>query len=461
MLFPHPTRDGVAAEVRATLRLAAPLIASQLAAVGQNVVDIMLAGHLGAHVLGAVAVGTNVWSLALMTTVGMMMALSPSVAQLDGARRRDEIGPLFRQALWLALGAGLLFMAAVYLAGPKLVAAMGIAPALIPDVTAFLHAVSFAAPAVSLYMALRGLSEGLSLPRPSMLFSLLGLILLAPIGYVLMYQVGLGAFGSGIAMSVVCWLQLLGFAAYVRRHPRYRRLGWERGRRGPDPAAIAGLLRLGGPMAVSVLMEVGLFSGAALFVARFGETAVASHQVALSVASVTFMVPLGIALATTVRVGNAAGRGDRAGVRRAGFIGIGLAVACQAVAALVMLVLPLTIAGLYTGDPAVLQTAAGLLFLAALFQLSDGIQVASAGALRGLKDARLPMLITIFSYWAVGMPTGWFLAFAQDWRTPGMWVGLIAGLTCAAGLLLARFHMLSRGPSPIGAAAVASARRPA
>jgi multidrug resistance protein, MATE family len=440
----QPPRPRLGAEVAATLRLALPMIASQLAAVGQNVVDVVLAGHLGAHVLGPVAVGANVYSVALMAMIGLMMALPPSIAQLNGAQRRSEVGPLFMQALWLGGGAGLLLQAALFWLGPLLVRSMHVDPALVPDVTAFLHAVSFTVPSLGLYMALRGLCEGLSRPRPSMMFSLLGLVLLAPVGYVLMYPLQLGAFGSGLAISIVGWVQLAAFALWLRTRGRFRGLGWHGARLLPDPAAIVALLRLGGPIAASVLMEVGLFSATALVVARFGAAAVASHQVALNVASVTFMMPLGVALATTVRVGNAAGQGNRDGVRRAGLVGVGLALSAQAASCLLMLTMPRAIVGLYTSDPQVVAAAASLLFLAALFQLSDGMQVASSGALRGLKDARVPMLICAMSYWGVGMPVGWLFAIVLDWRTPGMWIGLIAGLSCAAVLLFARFNLLSR-----------------
>jgi len=156
------------------------------------------------------------------------------------------------------------------------------------------------------------------------------------------------------------------------------------------------------------------------------------------------MVPLGMSMAITVRVGNAVGRGDPAGVRRAGLVGIGLTLVSQTISCALMLGLPGPIASMYSSDPAVVASAALLIHYAAAFQISDGIQVSSNGALRGLKDARMPMLITGFSYWCVGMPVGWFLAFPMGLQAPGMWVGLIAGLSFAAALLFSRFFVLSR-----------------
>ena len=443
-VFPRPPDSGIEAEIRATLRLALPLITGQVATMLTGVVELVLAGHLGAHVLGAVAIGNSIWGMAVISMAGLMMAVSPSIAQLDGARRRGEAAPLFCQALWLAgavgIGAGLL----LYFGGTPLARLTGISEELLPDVAAFRHPASFAAPAIILYFACRGLSEGLSLPRPTMLLGLLGLIALVPIGYWLMYVLRLGAYGSGIALAILCWLLFLGFAFLIVRSPRYRGLGWSRRGLRPDFRVIGGLLRFALPMAVNVMMEAGFFSAAGLEIGRFGDVAVSGNQIAMSVSSVTFMMPMGLAMAITVRVGNAVGRGDAAAVRRAGLVGIGLSLATQALSCTLMLALPGPIASIYSSDAAVLAGGVVLLQYAAAFQFSDGIQVASNGALRGLKDARVPMFLTAVSYWGVGMPIGWFLAFPGGWQAPGMWVGMIVGLSVAAVLLFSRFFLLSR-----------------
>jgi MATE family multidrug resistance protein len=190
-----------------------------------------------------------------------------------------------------------------------------------------------------------------------------------------------------------------------------------------------------------------MFSIAALLISRFGTVAAAAHQIAINFASITFMVPLGLALAITVRVGNAVGRNDPAGVRYAGFSGIALTLVTQCVASGLMLGLPHWIARAYTDAPAVMALAVHLLMLAGAFQFADGIQVASNGALRGLKDTRVPMFITVLAYWGIGMPIGYVLAFHAGWRTPGMWIGLSAGLYAAAVLLGARFTRLARNGS--------------
>ena len=444
-----PDRARVAREIVATVRLALPLILAQLAAIGSNVIDTMLSGHYSAHVMAAVSVGASIWSLAIVSGIGVMMSVPPSVSQLDGAGRRAEVGAVFRQALWLGLVLGVLLWFAVRHAEP-LVQLIGVTPTLYRSVGEFLHAISWGAPALTCYFALRGLSEGLSLTRPSMYFSLGGLVLLVPLGYVFMFgKLGLppqGARGCGIATATVLWLEMLGFATYVLFHRNYRGLNLLERFEWPRWSRIRHLLHIGLPMAVTLLAEAGLFVGAALLMGTLGEDVAASHQVALNVASLFFMIPLGMAMAITVRVGNAVGRGDPAGVRYAGFCGIGLTLVTQMLSAGLMLGLPHFIAALYTHDAKVIGLAAQLLVLAGLFQFSDGIQVVSNGALRGLKDTRVPMAITLFAYWVVGMPVGWWLAFPHGLGARGMWMGLIAGLSVAAVLLFARFWRSSRHP---------------
>ena len=445
----HPPRPRLARELLETLVLALPLVVSQLSAVGMNAIDAVLAGHHGAETLGAVAIGASIWSLALVVAIGVTMAVPPSVAQLDGAGRRDAIGPLFRQALWLAAGLGLLLWLALRAAVP-LVRVIGIDAVLVDDVAGFLRAVSWGAPALAAFFTLRGMSAGIGVTRPTMYFSLMALVALGPIAWVLLYGgfgiPALGAAGIGAATAIVLWLEAIAFALYVLWHPVYADLALSARLEPPQWPAIRELLRIGVPMGVTVLMEAGLFIATTLTIGTLGASIVASHQVALNVASLFFMIPLGIAMATTVRVGNAAGREDAAAVRLAGHAGIALTLGTQTISATLMLALPVTIASLYSSDAAVIALAAELLVLAALFQFPDGIQAVANGALRGLKDTRVPMVITTFAYWGVGMPVGWWLAFPRGMGAQGMWVGLIAGLGVAAVLLSLRFRRLSRLP---------------
>jgi MATE family multidrug resistance protein len=429
-------------EARATLILAIPLIIGQLGSMGQGVVEMMLAGHLDAHTLGAVAIGANVFSLPLMAANGLMMAVPPSVAQLIGAGRRGEVPAVFRAAVWLALCVGVALAIATWFGGVALVAGIGAPAGLLGDVGAYLRASAIGMPAIALYFACRGLATGMSESRVAMLFALLGLVLLIPVGAVLVYGgfgvPRLGAFGGGLAGAIVNWVQALAFYAWLRPSA-----GAVRGA-APGVRHVAALFRLGLPMAGGVVLEVGAFTCSALAIGRFGETAAASHQVALNVAALSFMVPLGVSMAMTTRVGLAAGRADRISMRRAGLAGFAIVLATQLVSSCVMIAVPGSIAALYTSDGGVIAGATTLLMLAGVFQFSDGIQIAAAGALRGMKDARAPMIISLVAYWCVGIPLGLALAFGAGWRAPGMWVGLIAGLTAAAGLLFHRFLRLTR-----------------
>ncbi|MCC6719235.1 MAG: MATE family efflux transporter [Acetobacteraceae bacterium] len=448
MTFAFDRRGVLVRDLRETLALALPLIGGQLALFSQHLVDVMLAGHLGARVLGVVAIGTNTWSVAVMAIVGMMMALPPGVAQLDGAGRRGDVVGLFRQAVWLALGLGLVMQQVTWWGAPVVLARLGMDDGLLAETVAFTRVLSLAAPAVALFCACRGLTDGVSRPGVSLGFGILGLAVLAPLGWALMYgRLGapaMGAMGCAVANLIAMWVSALAYLGFARFSRTTRDLGWALGAIGPRRAAIMGLLRVGAPMSVSVVLEAAVFATASLVVASFGEVAAGSHQIALNVAALSFMVPLGLSMAVTVRVGNAVGRGDAAGMRRAGMVGIAAALVTQSVPAGLMLLVPVQIVALYTGDPALVAGAAGLLTLAALFQLSDGVQVAAMGALRGLKDTRVPMLIAAFSYWGIGMPTGWLLTFAGGMGIGGMWMGLIAGLSTAAVLLALRFHLRTR-----------------
>lgn len=432
------------------MALAAPLVVGQLCIMGQNAADVLLAGHVSAHVLGAVGVGTSLWWLVQMAMAGVLLSVSPAVSQLDGAGRRAEIGPVFVQSLWLAGGIGLVGMAVVALGGPALVTAMGVDADLRDDISLFLRVISLAAPAMVLFVACRGLSEGLSLPRPSMLMGLAGLVLLVPLGWLLMYGPfglpPLGVLGSAIAGVIVAYAQAIGFVLILWRGRRYQNLGWRFAWRLPRTAPLRPLLGTGLPIAASLILESGLFTTAALVIARFGPAAAGGHQVAMSVAALWFMIPLGIAFASTVRVGRAAGRFDTAGARRAGMVALAMVVASQCVSSALLLSIPHAIASLYTQDPEVRARATMLLRFAAIFQLADGIQVAALASLRGLKDTRWPMLLTGVAYWIVGMPVGVLCAYQLGMGPPGMWIGLIAGLATAAAALLTRFVWLTRSP---------------
>ncbi|WP_256646086.1 MATE family efflux transporter [Thermomonas paludicola] len=455
-----PTPARFRHEVGRTLRLAAPLAAGHLSSGLVSLVDAVVAGHHGTATLAAVSVGAALFWLPMLVPMGTLMALPPTVSQLDGGGRRAEIGPLFRQALWLALALGLVLLALLS-AIPPLLGPMGITADIVPGVIGFLHALRWGVPAFALYLAMRYLSDGLHWSLPTMLLGFGGLCLLAPTAYVLTNGLlgfpELGATGIGIATTLMFWMQALVFALYLWRSPRFSDLQlfsrWD----WPQLPCLRALLRTGLPIGVTITMEGGLFAVTALLIGRLGEVPAAAHQVALNVATLCFMLPFGLAEATTVRVAHALGRGDRSGVRRAAFAGLVLALCTQAVSALVLLAGHGAIASLYSADPAVIALGGSLLLYAALFQLPDGIQVVSAGALRGLNDTRVPMWLAVLAYWGIGMPVGAGLGLALGWGPRGMWLGLTAGLLVAALLLGWRFLRSSaRLPMPAAASSPAA-----
>ena len=451
-------------EVRTTAVLAAPLVAGHVSSGLIGFVDSAIAGHHGTATLAAVAVGTALFWLPMMVPMGTLMALPPSVSQLDGSGRRGEIGPLFRQALWLAALLGVLLFCLIS-AEALALAPMGIAPEIHPGAADFLHGIRWGVPALTLYFCMRYLSDGLHWTLPTMVLGFGGLLLLLPLGYALTFgRLGLpelGAQGLGLASAIVMWAQALSFALYLSRARRFADLclfeGFFATRNRPRWAPIRELLKTGLPIGVTVTMEGSLFIVTALLIGHLGAVPAAAHQIAINVASLCFMVPMGLAEATTVRVGNALGRGLGAyGVRRAAFAGLALVLATQSLSALALLLGSHAIVGVYTGETAVAGLAASLLLLAAIFQLPDGVQVLSAGALRGLKDTRVPMLLAACAYWAVGMPLGAVLGlgwggFTAPMGPRGMWIGLIAGLSCAALLLGTRFLRSSRRAATVPA----------
>jgi MATE family multidrug resistance protein len=439
---------GLAQEVRITGRLALPLVIGHVSAGLVGLVDNVIAGHHGTATLAAVTTGTALMWLPLMVPIGTLVALAAAVSHHDGAGEHERIGPLFRQALWLAAGLGLA-MFAFLSAAPHALAPMGIAPEIVPGARDFLHGIRWGLPAMAGYLCMRNLSEGMHWTLPTMVLGFGGLFLLAPLGYALAFGrwglPELGAGGLGIASAVTMWAQMLLFLAYLARARKFAALGLFARFEPPRWAQIAPLLRTGLPIGMTVLMEGGLFIATALLIARLGAVPAAAHQIAINLSAICFMVPMGLAEATTVRVGHALGRRDGAGVLRAVRAGYAMVLGTQLCSALVLGLFHDQIAALYTRDLAVAGLAGSLLVLAAVFQFPDGIQVMSAGALRGLKDTRVPMLLAAISYWGIGMPLGAGLGLALGYGPRGMWVGLTIGLTAASILMARRLRHSSRG----------------
>ena len=433
-------------ETRALLSLAGPIVVGQLAQVGMGFTDTVMAGRLGAADLAAVAMGSTLWLVVYLAGLGLLSALAPIVAQLHGAGRPDAIRRMFGQSLWIAAALAALAIPLTRHLDAVMVW-IQVDAEIIPLTRAYLRAFSWGLPGGFLYLCLRFVNEGIGNTRPMMFIHLGGLAANVLGNYMLMFgkfgAPALGAVGAGWSTAIVFTLHAAAMLIYVLRFRRPRALSLSAGLGRPRGPELRHLFHIGLPIAATLVLEIGMFAAVTLLMGSLGTAAVASHQIAISFASLTFTVAFAIGIALTVRVGHAAGRGDLPAARFAGLVGMGLAGASMAVSAAVMLTIPEWIVSAYTRDAAVAGLAARLLMLAAVFQLSDGLQASALGALRGLKDTARPMWLTFIAYWLVGLPLAWLLGISRALGPTGLWLGLIAGLTAAAVLLCARFLRLS------------------
>jgi len=281
-----------------------------------------------------------------------------------------------------------------------------------------------------------------------MFYGVVGALLNVPLNYVLMFgKLGfpaLGTVGCGYATSIVIWMQFLLLVLYIGMHRHYQPFALMSRLDLPDWGTIWSLLKVGVPIAVSIFVEGSLFVGAALLIGQLGPVPAASHLIAINFSALMFMIPVGLSSAVSIRVGNAIGRKDMEAARYAGRIGVVIVTGFQTLSAAAIFLFPEWIVHIYTDDPMVAPLAVSLLFFAAVFQYPDGLQMMAAGILRGYKDTRMPMLYMIISFWVVGMTLGYTLTFSRGMGPAGMWVGMIAGLTVAAALMLRRFRKTSQ-----------------
>jgi MATE family multidrug resistance protein len=437
-------------EARENLRLALPLIAAQIAGVGMGAVDTIFAGRLGPQALAAVALGVNLNTLFFIGGMGLLMACSPIVAQrLGGGAQPTEIGAFVRRARRFALLVGTAWFAVLNLIARPVLERLNQAPDTIGLAVDVARTLSFSAFGISLWFAQRFCAEGVGHTRPVLVAGVLGLACNALLDWLLLFghwgAPRLGVIGCGVATS----LSSLLMAGVLALYWRYAS-GLGRYLAAPRCAAREGaraILRLGLPIAGILLAEGGLFVLTALLMAGFGEQTVAAYQVAINFASLVFMIPVGVAQATTVRVGFAAGAGARGAARYRGAAGMGLGLLNAASNASIMALFPAVIVSLYTEDADIARLASRFLLLAAVFQFFDGLQATANGALRGIKDTRVPMAITLFAYWCVGLPVAWWLAFHTALGAVGLWWGLTAGLGAAALGLSLRFARQTRPPA--------------
>ncbi|HTG76726.1 MAG TPA: MATE family efflux transporter [Steroidobacteraceae bacterium] len=439
------TDSGQRSHLRPILRLGGPLVINNLAYAGITFADTVMAGHISPDALAAVAVGSNALQLQSLIGAGMMMALAPLAAHDYGAGRDTAAGGYMRQAFWIALAMSILPVV-VALFASRIYTAVGTAAPIIPTATTYTQAICCGVPAMFALQVLTYTSEGLGRTRTIMLMTVMALPVNVLLNWVFMFghwgAPALGAVGAGVASAITLWLALA-FMILLMKRPSFERFSLFAGFEWPSATKLRAILRLGLPFTGSLVIEGSLFIGATLMVSALGATVVAGHQVALSYSLLTYMIPAAFHSATTVRVGHMLGAGLPAEARRAGYVGIALCAGLMIVSAVVLVLARGPIAHIYTDDPAVLQVATTLLLLAGLFQVSDGVQLGCSGALRGYQDARIPLAITVVSYWGIGFTLALVFGIVRGGGAPGVWLGLIAGLTAAALMLAARYRMVS------------------
>ncbi|PRY61673.1 MATE family multidrug resistance protein [Vreelandella songnenensis] len=459
-------------ETRALILLALPICGAQLAQAGMSVVDVMMTGRFNATSLAAVSVGASLWMPLMLFITGTLMGLTPIVAHLLGGQRHSAIRPAVHQGLWVALVLGIVAAILLRTSVMPIFEWMEVPPQVAQESAAYLSAVAFGMPGIALFQALRAFSDGMNHTRPSLWISLVGLAVNIPANYLLIYGgdglVGLfgtavpdslqalpalGAFGCGIATALSMWTMTLAMMLYTRRGRTYQSVSlWER-LTPPQRVGIKELVVVGMPIGVAIFVEVTLFTLIALFIASFGEVTVGAHQIALSFTSILFMLPLSLSMALTVRVGNTLGQHRPLLARQVAWNGIVVSVLIAIFNSALLWITAKPVISLYTANPDIQALALSIIVLAVIFQLSDSLQVNLAGALRGYKDTRIVMVITVLSYWIVGLGGGHWLGthgidgLAEPLGVHGYWIGLIAGLSTAALLLGWRLKWISRQES--------------
>ena len=448
---PGPVRR----EARALVRLATPLAAAQLGDQLLGVVDTAVVGRVDALELAAVGLGNALYFAVVVLGVGLLLALDPLVSQARGAGEDGEARRLLWQGIWIAAGLSVP-LAVVCLAACYLLAPLGLAPDTAARTTVYMASRLPGLPFVLAFVAVRSYLQASGITRPVVVGIVLANVVNLPMSWLLVLGDGglerlalpavglptLGAVGAGLTTSACSLLKLVVVALALLRVPTPE----DPGRRRLRPALARRCLRLGWPFGVQLAIEVAVFGLVAFLMGRIDTEALAAHQTAMSLAALTFMVPVGIGTATSVRVGHAVGRGDPPGTRLAGLVGIVAGGAFMVATAALFLVAPRQLAALITDRPSVLDAAVPLILVAAVFQVSDGVQAVASGALRGAGDTRWPLVSNLLGHYLIGLPVGLYLAFPAGLGASGLWWGLSLGLTVVAAVLTTRFVVLTRRP---------------
>ncbi|EKF19669.1 MATE family efflux transporter [Nitratireductor pacificus] len=442
------------AEVRATLALAWPMVLTNLAQIAMTTTDVMMMGRLGPQALAAGTLGYNLYFAPLIFGLGLLLAASPMMASALGRKLHSvrDVRRTVRQALWLAIAASIPIWLILWQAEAFLLW-MGQEPALAKVAASYVRALQWAALPFFGYIVLRSFISALERPGWALTIMFIMVAFNVFANWCLMFgNLGfpaLGVPGSGIATTLASTLMFFGMVAVVSLERRFRRFHlfgrfWR-----SDWPRFRELLRLGLPIAGSMTFEVTIFNAAALLMGLISAPALAAHAIAMQISSITFMVPMGLSQAATVRVGRAFGARNVEAITRAGWTAYAIGVGFMALMGLMMILMPKVLIGGFLDltlpdNQQVIQLAVSFLALAALFQIFDGAQAVAGGMLRGLHDTKVPMIYSLCGYWGIGMTLGVMLAFPLDFGGVGIWIGLVSGLAVVSVLLFARWQNRSK-----------------
>ncbi|MPV86801.1 MATE family efflux transporter [Ostreibacterium oceani] len=435
------------AEGKRTLVIGAPFILNQLLQMSIVTIDSIMASSDGKLTLAAVAQGIILWDVVALIIIGICMTLTPMIAKTHAKGNTEQLRHLFQQNVWTALIVGIVGMILIWYM-PWLMVWVGVQSIIIAPATDYLRVMAIGIPFLALMLPTRFFNEGIENAKIVMLITALSI----PINIIGNYIFIHGLFGfpkmgaAGIALSSVISIVIVFFVSwgYLLSSQKTRHYRLMQAFSRPALLTIQRFFSLGLPNAVALLLEVGMFAFVVMLSGRMGVTTAAANQIAFNYASLVFMIPLGISMALTARIGRAMAHNDLAKARVIGLSGMGLGALFMVFSILNIVLFGENIARLYSHDTAVLTLAVGLLTIAAIFQIPDAIQVCGAGALRGLEQTKAPMHYAIIGYWLIGMPVALLLAFTLDKGAYGLWLGLAIGLTITATLEARKFIHLTR-----------------
>ena len=438
----------LAIELAETLKLAVPLALTQLGQITMMTTDLAFIGRLGSETVAAAALAHTVFFVLFTFGLGLVSAVSPLAAQAFGARDPRMVRRALRVGLWAALLISVPMMLLPF-CGEAVLLALGQAPTAAKLAQQYLFGLAWGILPALWFIAIRGFMSAVNRPEPVLWITLAAIPANALLVYPLLYGKWgfpeLGLFGAGLATSMVnlgTFLAGLWFTARRRPFRKYHVLGriWR-----IDWPLMGKLVVIGAPISMAFLLEYGLFGAAGLLMGLISTSALAAHQIALQVAAILFMVPFGIGMAATVRVGHAIGRGDAGGVRRAGYVATWLGIVLAAVLTIAVMIGRFGIAEVFLGEStdAAAELSATLLLVGSTFFIADAIQTIAAGSLRGMNDTRVPLLFAVLSYWLIGFACACWLGFRTPSGAVGVWIGLSIGTAVYAVLLLLRFRALA------------------